>query len=296
MTNGQTIVDRKRSNGDHSHDIKILMYHRIVDDKNLSHRYPQVCVHVRDFRHHLALLERWGFTAITFEDYQLCLEGELNLPKKPVILTFDDGYVDTFQHAVPLLQEFGTRAVFFVLGNQQISTNIWDEKIGLPRASLINEKQILELHGAGFEIGSHSMTHAVLPALSREQAWEEILRSRALLEILLNAPVKSFAFPYGLADTMTKKLVKDAGYSIGCATYAGRPRFGTDPFDIHRIVVPGTSDTLGFALRVLAPFEYYSWLRWKTKLLLFAHRNGKRNGQLLANEIIEAADIAKEQE
>ena len=294
MANGQTILEKKTGEGN-PHGIKILMYHRIVDDAALSHRFPQICVHVREFRRHLTLLERWGYTAVTFVDYQLFMEGELNLPKKPVILTFDDGYADAFAHAVPLLQEFGLRAVFFVLADPKIRTNIWDEKDGLPSTPLMNEKQILELHEAGFEIGSHSLSHATLTSASREQAWDEISRSRMLLEILLNASVKSFAFPYGLANLTTRKMVKDAGYTIGCATYAGQPRFGTDQFDLHRILVPGSSDTVGFAVRVLAPFEYYTWLRQKTKLLLFANStNGRKNTKLLAEQALNTVDIVKE--
>ena len=190
--------------------IKVLMYHRIVDAVSLSYSYPKMCIHIEEFRRHLSLLERWGFSSITFDDYRLFKAGEINLPKKPVIITFDDGYVDTYELAFPALKEYGMKAVVFVVGDRSLATSVWDEAYGLPTAQLMPEQQILELHRYGFEIGSHSMTHAQLPHIAREKAWEEISRSRMLLEILLNAPVRTFAFPYGLASPTTKKMLEDA--------------------------------------------------------------------------------------
>src|ERR1043165_973668 len=86
--------------------IKVLMYHRITDSVELA-RSNWTCVHVDDFRRQLMLLNKWGFSAITFEDYRLFCKGEIALPKRPVIITFDDGYLDTSALAFPILQEFG---------------------------------------------------------------------------------------------------------------------------------------------------------------------------------------------
>jgi len=253
--------------------IKVLMYHRVVDSVGLSEEYPEMCIHVDKFRRHLSLLDRWGVTAITFNDYRLFLAGEINLPKRPVVLSFDDGYEDNFQNAFPALQDHGMKAVFFVLGDRQIKANTWDADSSMPLGPLMTEEQILELHRAGFEIGSHSLSHPELSHLQRETAWEEISRSRQLLEILLNAEVGTFAFPYGLANSTTKKMVIDAGYSLGCATYSGPPLFGTDPFEIRRTLITGDTDAFGLALRVLTPYEYYSWARWKAKKVLTGYRS-----------------------
>ena len=103
------------ANGTRCPAVKVLMYHRVVEDKAISDAHWS-CVYVEDFRRQLELLDRWGFTAITFEDYRLFQSGELNLPKKPVILTFDDGYLDTYTVVFPVLQEYGVKAVVFVLG------------------------------------------------------------------------------------------------------------------------------------------------------------------------------------
>jgi len=246
-------------------DIKVLMYHRVVDSVEEHMAQSDLCIHTDAMRQHFVLLERWGFTAITFEDFRLFQKGEMNLPKKPVIITFDDGYVDTYELAFPLLQEFGMKAVVFVLGDRQIRSNTWDKLPAVHGEHLMTDEQVIELHSEGFEIGSHTMTHAKLPLLSHDEAWDEISRSRMRLEILLNAPVQTFAFPYGYLNDQLKQMLRDAGYTIGCGTHTGPPAFGTDLFEIRRILMPPDTDYVGLAMRLLAPYEYYAWMRSQLK-------------------------------
>lgn len=248
--------------------VKILMFHRVVNDDRLSREYPQVCVHILEFRRCLRLLEQWGFTAITLNDYRLSLGGEMDLPKKPVILSFDDGYLDVYRNAFPLLLEFGMTAVVFAVANQEILDNCWDQGTRFPSAPLMNGRQLLELHEAGFEIGSHTISHPRLTAIPADRAWDEISRSRMMLEILLNSPVRSFAYPYGLMSDAVKTMVIDAGYENACSVFTGPPVFGADPFQVRRTLIPGSSSGAGFALRMLTPYETLSWIRWKAKLIL----------------------------
>jgi peptidoglycan/xylan/chitin deacetylase (PgdA/CDA1 family) len=252
--------------------IKVLMYHSIVEKKPSSKSQKLFSVHESDFRRHLELLDKWGFTAITFKDYLLICEGKLNSPKRPIILTFDDGSLDNYQIAFPLLKEFGMKAVFFVLADKTIKSNTWEIGNGNPTTKLMDPYQILELHTAGFEIGSHSLTHPQLTKVSHTAAYHEISRSRMLLEILINAPVLSFAYPYGLLNNTIKQIVVDTGYSIGCAVYTGSASFGFDLFEIRRIPIPGTLSKLGFSARVLTPYEYVCWMSWKTKQVLVRNK------------------------
>lgn len=255
--------------------IKALMYHRIVKNECLS-RSHWTCFHVDDFQKQLEILDRYGFTTITFEDYRLYQAGELNLPKKPIILTFDDGYGDTYELAYPLLQRYGMTAVVFVIGDRNIKSNIWDCVHGVPPAPLMSAEQILELHEMGFEIGAHSLRHSKLTELSAEEAWEEIAQSRMSLEILLNAPVRTFSYPYGLVNSEIKRLVAAAGYTHACSVFSGPPTFSGDNFEIRRITIPGTIGLFGFALKVATPYQYFEWFQWKTKSAF--RRNGANSG------------------
>jgi len=185
-----------------------------------------------------------------------------------VVLTFDDGYDDVYTNAFPILKEFGMKAVVFVLGNREIKKNFWDEPLNLPTASLMGQQQIVELHAAGFEIGSHTMNHPLLSTLSEDEAWEEISRSRMVLEILVNSSVRTFCYPYGDVNGSIKKMVEDAGYAVACSVYTGPATFGIEPLETRRITIPGALGSIGFATRLLAPYTRYSWVRWKAKRAL----------------------------
>jgi peptidoglycan/xylan/chitin deacetylase (PgdA/CDA1 family) len=268
-------VSIKSNSEGNPHRVKVLIYHRVVDDEALSLAHPW-CIHARDYRRHLELLDEWGYTGITFEDYRLFLQGELNLPKKPVIITFDDGYLDTYQIAYPLLQEYGMKAVVFVLGDRSITSNAFDaRRQGFLPAGLMDGYHILELHESGFEIGAHSMTHAVLTKLPGEKAWEEISNARIALEILLNSPVRSFAYPYGIVNQTVKEMVARAGYDIACGVFSGPATFGLDAYDIRRIPVLNSTRSFGFTLRMLMPFQHLEWLRWKSSGMI---SRGKKAG------------------
>jgi peptidoglycan/xylan/chitin deacetylase (PgdA/CDA1 family) len=167
--------------------------------------------------------------------------------------------------------------VYFVLGDRKIKTSVWDTYSCGTTLPLMNDEQILELHEAGFEIGSHSMAHGNLPSLKREQAWEEISRSRMSLEILLNAPVRNFAYPYGMVNQTIKEMVKDAGYTFGCATYTGPPQFGSDRYEFRRILIPGKIGIIGFALRVRIPYQYYTFAIWKYRNALLSKTNSENS-------------------
>jgi peptidoglycan/xylan/chitin deacetylase (PgdA/CDA1 family) len=146
----------------------------------------------------------------------------------------------------------------------------------------MSQAQILELHQAGIEIGSHSLTHARLTEVSREQAWDEVTRSRMLLEILLNSPVRSFCYPYGLVNRGLKDLVRQAGYTVGVGVYSGPARFGGDIFNVRRIHPSGSNFSLGFRTQITMPYERYAWAKFKLKALIRGDQpsgNGKGNAQ-----------------
>lgn len=242
---------------------KVLMYHRIVDDKVLAQR-EKTCLHVDELHRQLKLLDHLNFTPITFKDYRLFREDVLQLPRNPVILTFDDGYIDTYRLAFPLLMEFGMKATIFVLGDRSIRTNRWDsDKEGFSRTRLMNDNHILELHENGFEIGSHTLSHPNLKQLDRGDCYNEIYKPKMILESLLGESVHSFSYPYGQVDPVIKTQVYRAGYEFACSVYSGPARFGFDPLEIRRIEVHNSISTAGFVTRLVAPYEFLEWMWWK---------------------------------
>ncbi|MFZ1082827.1 MAG: polysaccharide deacetylase family protein [Candidatus Kryptoniota bacterium] len=278
--------------------IKVLMYHRIIMDKDSHNRYSWF-VTASQFRRHLELLDKWGYTCINFEDYSLFLKGQIALPKKPVILTFDDGYEEIYKYAFPIIREFGVRGTIFVIGERSIKSNVWDKPAGFESANLMNGDQIRELQKSGLEIGSHSMTHADLTKLTKDAAKYEIRRSKESLEDLIQMPVITFAYPYGSVNEELENMVRDAGYEYGCGTYSGSPRFTNDIYNIRRIAITNKANAMNFRLNILTLHEHYSSLKWITKQKVYqlipGYSNNKRLRDTTAKDIDDPA-YAKEVE
>lgn len=241
--------------------IKVLMYHGIVDSDNPS-AYD---VSLYNFKQHIKLLEYLNYTAITFEDYRLYQEGLLTLPRKPIILTFDDGHSNMVETALPVLREHNMKAVVFVLGNRSLKYANWDNGTAPVKDRLMSNSQILQLRAEGFEIGAHSMTHPRLPQLSLARMRSEITDSKKAIEDLLSEEVCSFAYPYGELNNHAQRFVKEAGFKYGCGVFTGPPRFGANPFDIRRLAIYNHTNSVKYLLRLLAPYEYVEWLYGKMK-------------------------------
>ncbi|HET8864925.1 MAG TPA: polysaccharide deacetylase family protein [Gracilimonas sp.] len=237
-------------------DIKVLMYHRLIDSVEAKSNFHWTTVTQKDFIDHLKVLESFNYTPITFNDLRLHLLQEIELPKKPVIITFDDGYKDFYELGYPVLKEFGMRAVIFALGDRSITENIWDDSKVIPRAPLMNDRELQELHSEGFEIGAHSCTHRKLTELDDEKLHEEIFKSKKNLESVLNSKVYSFCYPYGLENEKVQNAVREARFTFGCTVYNGPLRFGDSLYNIHRVTIKNGMGALSFGLRMLTPFEY----------------------------------------
>ncbi len=249
----------------HPRGLRVLAYQRIVADErfcNASRYY----VHASVFRRQLELLDRWGYTPITLHDYKLFLGGELNLPRKPIILTFDNGFDETYCTALPILREFGFKAVVFVPGNRKLCQTRTAQCDSAPCGSLLSDQHILELCGRGFEIGAHSMSHRQLQVMPGERAQWEIAESKNQLELLLNSPVISFAYHSACrVDEATKGIVADAGYAFGCSLASGPLGFGADAFEVRRIPALNSAGSMGFAMRVLGPYLQFEKLNLKAR-------------------------------
>ncbi len=245
--------------------IKVLMYHKITADEKLC-RSHWTYVSKEQFRKHLSLLDHWGFVPITFEDFLLYRKGEINLPKKSVILTFDDGYEGIYKIAFPMLKEYGWNAVLFVLGDRFVKSDFWDKHFGLSETNLLSDEQIIEMHEAGFEVGSHSMQHANLIKVPQKIARYEISQSKEMLQALIKSQVKSFCYPFGLTNKEVKNIVHESGYELACGVFSGPPRFWKDQYDIRRITIRNSTDDFSFGFKMLTPFEYYEWLGSKIKI------------------------------
>lgn len=202
--------------------ILVLAYHRVA----AGNTGPVPAVTPGDFARQLDYLERAGYQSISPGVLASYLDGRGRLPRRAVLITFDDGWADNYTTAWPLLRaRHFTATVFMVSG-----------RIG--RANCLSDAQLLALQRAGWTIGAHTVSHRHLSALSPREAADEILRSRNVLRHILHAPVDAFAYPYGDQNEAVRALARSAGFNICFATNLGFPRRGDDTRQIKRLVMP----------------------------------------------------------
>jgi len=129
-------------------------------------------------------------------------------------LTFDDGYTDFLEHAVPVLHSHDMTATVFVVAGRLGGRSDWDE----PSYQLMDPDQIRAVVAAGFEVGSHTVDHVKLAGVSGSTLESEVTEARRIIEELIMQPVMSFAYPYGSFDGAAAEAVRAAGYRQACVT------------------------------------------------------------------------------
>jgi peptidoglycan/xylan/chitin deacetylase (PgdA/CDA1 family) len=200
------------------------------------------------FDRQMRFLHRRGFTVIAARRWLDWLERGEKLPDKPVVLTFDDAYADLAEHAFPTLRRYGFGATVFVVTGRVGGSNDWDAHRGVPRAPLLDHAAMSTWRHNGIEFGAHSRTHCSFDDVPAATAIDEIEGSRADLESLLGAPVRTFAYPYGIRPPVAAAAAaKTFALSFGCAE--GINTLATDPHEQRRTMVQPTDTLLDIELR-----------------------------------------------
>jgi len=182
------------------------------------------------FARQLAELKRAGFHTPAFAR---AAAGGAN-PERNVFLTFDDGFRDVFEHALPILREHGFRAMLFLVADLIGKTNAWQQRAGDVVAPLMDAAHVRDWLAAGMEIGAHSRTHPRLTQLPPAEAREEICGSKKILEDRFGVAVEHFCYPYGDWNPVVQGLVAEAGYRSACTTVPGANGAGVSPLALRR--------------------------------------------------------------
>lgn len=214
-------------------EIPILMYHRLIDNKENIGAHT-IYYDVDKFEEQLIYLKKNGYKTITFKELKNITE-EQKKKEKYIILTFDDGYKDNYELLFPLLKKYNMKAVIYMVSH--LKDNCWDvEGTGEKRFELMDLNQILEMHRSGLiEFGGHTMHHVKLNNFSPEKQKEEIEGNKIYLEKILNEKLVSFAYPFGIFNDESKKIVKELGYNFGIATDSGPFYIKDDLYEVRRI-------------------------------------------------------------
>jgi peptidoglycan/xylan/chitin deacetylase (PgdA/CDA1 family) len=196
---------------------------------------PEKTIHVsqKTFDKQMRMLSKKGYTPISLMLLQKYFLQKASLPDKPVIITFDDGYVDNFRIALPVLRKYNFIAEIF-LPTDLIDThrhNVFNKH------PLMNWDEIRQMHDRGISFSSHTATHPRLTELKDEEILEELTRSRQKLQEVLGEECTCIAYPYGDFDRRVRDLTEQAGYKAACSTKIGLNRFGDDPLALKRVSI-----------------------------------------------------------
>ena len=213
--------------------LPILMYHSITERPPAATR--RLSVTPEAFAAQVDLLTRLGATTLTFSEASSRLAAGEALPPRAVVLTFDDGYADFREQAVPVLERHGATATVFV-------TTGWIEDAGVhaagrPLDRMLTWAEVREVADAGLEVGAHSHSHAQLDQLPDAQLQAELRTSRALLEEVTGQPVRALAYPFGYSSRRVRAAVATAGYRHAAAVANGLAGPQADRLAIPRLTV-----------------------------------------------------------
>ena len=192
----------------------VLMYHHIYKYDNTCDLAKELYVEPEIFSKQMSFLLKHKYTPITLEELSKSYkDGSFKLPKKPVLITFDDGWLDNYTKAFPILKEKNIKANIFV------SYDFIEQK------NCMNWNQLLEMKNSGLiSFGSHTITHPVdIQTLTDDKIMQELKGSKQKLEEKLDIKIDSFAYPSGKGATNRniRQMVFDSGYVFDFSTKRG---------------------------------------------------------------------------
>ncbi len=233
--------------------IPILMYHQIDLPAARGTQFRSLTVHPASFRRQMRWMHRLGYQGLSMRDLMPYLRGEQT--GRVFGITFDDGFRNVFEHALPVLSEAGFTATNYFVANQLGGSNVWDVAKGMPVSALMSLPQMRQWALAGQEVGSHGMDHLHLSRLTPEHARHQMTDSRQTLAQLVDQDVTAYCYPYGDFKPEHVRMAQDAGYTNATTTERGLARAEDDFYQLHRVGIWNRTHLLRFFQKCLTQHE-----------------------------------------
>lgn len=234
--------------------IPILMYHQVGIPAPKGSPYRGLTVHPADFKRQMVWLKRLGYTGLSMRDLMPYLKGEKK--GKVVGLTFDDGYQNVLQNAIPVLNNLGFSSTNYIVSNHLGGSNFWDHSKGVPASALMSKDELYQWLASGHELGSHTLDHVHLPEVSAAEAQRQIQQSKTDLEQLLQTPIEAFCYPYGHKNAQIESWVRASGYDNATTTARGLVLPSDDLLDLPRVLVSRSTHIFRFLQKCLTQLEH----------------------------------------
>ncbi len=202
--------------------VPVLMYHSVRDN-------PDSIYHISTqlFDEEMKYLHDNGFTTLSMEQYMRIMRNQEIGPAKPVLITFDDGWVDNYTNALPIMEKYNQTGTFFIVSNF------------IDQEERISAEQLVDMRKRGFDLGSHSLNHERLTDYNYNEQLASLTQAKQKLEKILNEKVKSFAYPYGALNTDTINILDLLGFKMSFSSYEGYSSKTDNAFTVRRLFLNG---------------------------------------------------------
>ena len=201
--------------------VPILEYHMTNTTSDMVYNVPPA-----ELEEQLSYLEQQGYTTISVLDFLRAKKGKQELPEKPIILTFDDGYADNYTVLLPMLEKHGMKATVFMVTNN----------IGLE--GYLTWDQLRDMQNRGIEIGSHTANHLPLGNMEAAEANDELKLSKLIMEWNGLRTIFTLSYPNGSYNEALPAMLRDNEYLAAVTGDAGLNTFQTDPYLLQRTNIP----------------------------------------------------------
>ena len=229
--------------------IPILFYHKV---NYLNPESTEQCLYVtpKDFEKQMNLLKKWNYMTVSLDDVVSSAKRNKEFPKKPIVITFDDGYLDNYTYAFPIMKNRGFTGTVFLTTDAVGKTMVFDESKEKIPDKFMSWEDAKKMAAFGFSFGSHSCAHKRMTKLTDEEAWDEITKSKQIIEENLSQPVKYFCYPYGDYNEKIKNFLAQAEYKGACTTKRGMNHTPETIFELRRIPVKNNTNILKFVFSI----------------------------------------------
>jgi peptidoglycan/xylan/chitin deacetylase (PgdA/CDA1 family) len=255
---------------------QVLNYHRIGTIEECRESSEVVCIESSVFTEQMDYLLEKDFYFASLDEIVRHVKGELNLPKKTVAVTFDDGFQDNFKYAYQVLSERNIKATIFINTAFVGKTLPYRDTFWQPSSAtkggmlykFLSWEEIEIMNGHGIEFEPHTHTHVNLTAVSELQAEEEISISKDIIEKRLGKIARHFSYPYGIYNDRIMKLVEKNGFDAAWAVANENIAKGLNLYNLPRKGTGGRNMTLN---RFQVVISSYSMWFWKLRSLASTH-------------------------
>lgn len=223
--------------------IRILMYHRVNPSSDLADSH--ISVTPESFYLQMKWLKVKGWRVISMDEAVMQINSGLVPEKQQVVITFDDGFRDNFEHAYPVLNQFNYPATIFLAVNRCFMGN----------NDYLEDRQIKVMLENKIDFGAHTLSHPFLTESTDQQAWVEINDSRRLLTKYFGFPIKGFAYPAGRFNRKHYDMVVRSGYQYALSIRPGSNSKNEDLFALRRTEIACHDSLMDFENKLSGGFD-----------------------------------------